>query len=132
MATVFTMIMSGELPGRFVYRDDLCAAFLTIEPITLGHTLVVPVEEVDQWIDLEPELASHLMRVAQKVGKAIDEAFRPERVAMLIAGLEVPHSHIHLVAIDSEADLSFAKADRNPDPVQLDEAARRITAALGV
>lgn len=132
MATVFTMIMNGDLPGRFVYRDELCAAFLTIEPITPGHTLVVPVEEVDHWIDLEPELAGHLMQVAQRVAAAIDRVFAAKKVALLIAGLEVPHTHLHLVAIDSEADLSFSLADRNPDPAELDKAARHIRDALDV
>lgn len=132
MATVFTMIMNGDLPGRFIYRDELCAAFLTIEPITPGHTLVVPVEEVDHWIDLEPELAGHLMQVAQRVAAAIDRTFASRRVALLIAGLEVPHTHLHLVAIDSEADLSFSLADRNPDPAELDKAARHIRDALDV
>lgn len=132
MATVFTMIMNGDLPGRFIYRDELCAAFLTIEPITPGHTLVVPVEEVDHWIDLEPELAGHLMQVAQRVAAAIDRVFAAKKVALLIAGLEVPHTHLHLVAIDSEADLSFSLADRNPDPAELDKAARHIRDALDV
>ncbi len=71
MASVFTMILDGDLPGRFVYRDELCAAFLTIEPITPGHTLVVPVQEVDHWVDLEADLAAHLMVTAQSVARAI-------------------------------------------------------------
>lgn len=130
MASVFTMILEGTLPGRFVYRDDRCAAFLTIEPITPGHTLVVPVEEVDHWIDLDADLASHLMIVAQRVARALHTVYEPEKVALLIAGLAVPHTHLHVVAIDSEADLSFARADRDPDPAALDEAARLISQAM--
>ncbi len=131
MATLFTRIINGELPGRFVYRDDRCVAFLTIEPLSPGHTLVVPIEEVDHWIDLDPDLAAHLMQVAQRVGRAIHEVYRPTKVGLTILGLEVPHAHIHVSAIDTERDLDFARADRTPRPEDLDEAAARIREALG-
>ena len=131
MASIFTRIIRGELPGRIVYRDERAVAFLTIEPLAPGHTLVVPIEEVDHWIDLDPDLAAHLMKVAQKVGRAIDEVYRPRKVGLTILGLEVPHAHIHVSAIDSERDLDFARADRSPRPEDLDEAADRIRAALG-
>ena len=130
MATLFTRIIEGEIPGRFVWRDDRAVAFLTVAPITLGHTLVVPIAEVDHWIDLDAGLAAHLMVVGRDVGRAQQAAFRPVRVGMIIAGLEVPHTHLHLVPIDSEADLSFSKADPDPDPVALDNAADRLRAAL--
>jgi histidine triad (HIT) family protein len=105
-------------------------AFLTIAPITAGHTLVVPVEEVDHWLDLDAELASHLMLVAQEVGKAQQAAFSPVRVGLMVAGLEVPHCHLHVLPIGSEGDLSFSKADHSPDPAVLDDAADRLRAAL--
>jgi histidine triad (HIT) family protein len=124
------MIINGDLPGRFVYRDDRCVAFLTIEPLSPGHTLVVPIEEVDHWIDLEPGLASHLFTVAQRIGRAIDVVYRPTRVGLIIAGLEVPHVHLHVVGIHHESDLNFANADRSPDPEVLDEAATQLTAAI--
>jgi histidine triad (HIT) family protein len=130
MATLFTRIIDGEIPGRFVWRDDRAVAFLTIAPMTLGHTLVVPVAEVDHWLDLDADLAAHLMLVAQTVGQAQEAAFNPARVGLLIAGLEVPHCHLHVVPIDSEADLSFAKADPDPDPAALDAAAERLRVAL--
>lgn len=130
MATLFTKIIEGELPGRFVWRDDRSVAFLTIAPINPGHTLVVPVAEVDHWIDLEPDLAAHLMGVARLIGQAQMRAFSPVRVGMIVAGLEVPHCHLHLIPIDSEADLSFARADHAPDPAALDDAADRLRAAL--
>ena len=130
MPTLFTRIIEGELPGRFVYRDERCVAFLTIEPISPGHTLVVPIDEVDHWIDLDPGLASHCFTVAQRIGRAIDEVWHPERIAVIIAGMEVPHTHVHVLGIDSEAQLSFAAVDRNPDPAALDDAADRIRAAL--
>src|SRR4051794_3321756 len=130
MPTLFTRIIEGELPGRFVYRDDQCVAFLTIEPMRPGHTLVVPIAEVDQWTDLDPDLAAHLMRVAHRIGQAQVRAFNPVRVGVLIAGLEVPHCHIHLVPINRESELSFANADRDAPPEALDDAADKLRAAL--
>ena len=130
MATLFTKIIEGAIPGRFVWRDDRAVVFLTIAPIAPGHALVVPVEEVDHWIDLDPDLASHLMEVARQVGRAQMIAFSPTRVGMLVAGLEVPHCHLHLIPIDTEADLSFSRADHDPDPADLDEAAERLRVAL--
>jgi histidine triad (HIT) family protein len=128
--TVFTRIIEGDLPGRFVWRDDRCVGFLSINPLRPGHTLVVPVEEVDHWIDLEPDLARHLMGVAQEVGRALQEAFSPERVALMIAGLEVPHTHLHVVPMWDVHDLDFANAEADPDPARLDDAADRVRAAL--
>ena len=99
MASIFTKIINGELPGRFVWRDDRAVAFLTIQPLKPGHTLVVPIDEVDHWLDLDPELARHLLDVSQQVGKAIDRAFEPEKVGLIIAGLEVSHVHLHVTPI---------------------------------
>src|SRR5262245_9953773 len=131
MATLFTRIIEGELPGRFVYRDDRCVAFLSINPLQPGHTLVVPIEEIDHWIDADPDLNAHLMRVSQKIGVALQETFSPAKVGLMLAGLEVPHAHIHLVPIRGVHDLDFANADQSPDPAALDDAADRIRAALG-
>ena len=130
MASIFTKIIRGELPGRFVWRDERAVAFLTIEPLRPGHTLVVPVEEIDHWLDLPEDLAEHLMRVSRKVGTAIQHAFQPTRVGLMIAGLEVPHVHLHLSPIDTLGDLDFARVDRNAKPEALDDAAARIRAAL--
>ncbi|MDP9407215.1 MAG: HIT family protein [Actinomycetota bacterium] len=131
MPSVFSRILAGELPGRFVHTDERCAAFLTIAPITAGHTLVVPREEVDQWTDLDPGLAAHLFVVAQRVGRGLKAAFRPARVGLVIAGLEVPHTHLHVVGMDTMADLDFARADPGVDAAALDDAAERLRAALG-
>jgi histidine triad (HIT) family protein len=131
MATLFTKIIEGEIPGRFVWRDDRAVAFLTIAPIAHGHTLVVPIEEVDHWVDLEPDLAAHLMEVSRRVGQAQMRAFSPRRIGLIVAGLEVPHCHLHVIPIDSEADLSFARADHSPDPAYLDAAAEALRAELG-
>jgi len=130
VSTLFTKIIEGDIPGRFVWRDDDVVAFLTINPITPGHTLVVPVAEVDHWLDLEPGLAERCMAVAQVIGRAQMAAFSPTRVGLIIAGLEVPHTHVHVLPIDRESDLSFAKADPSPDPAALDDAASRLRAAL--
>ena len=130
MASIFTRIINGELPGRFVWRDERAVGFLTIQPLKPGHTLVVPVDEVDHWLDLDPELARHLMDVSQQVGKAIDRAFEPEKVGLIIAGLEVSHVHLHVTPIHALQDLNFANADPNPDPAEMDAAAEKIRGAL--
>jgi histidine triad (HIT) family protein len=130
MATLFTRIIRGELPGRFVWRDAQCVAFLTVAPLRPGHTLVVPIREVDHWLDLEPLEAAHLTNVAQRVGRAIQAAFSPVKVGLMIAGLEVPHVHLHLVPIHELRDLDFARAEKNPAPTALDEAAAKLRAAL--
>jgi histidine triad (HIT) family protein len=128
--TIFTRIIDGEIPGRFVWRDDLCVAFLTIEPMRPGHTLVVPIAEVDHWIDLDPDLAAHVFGVAQTIGRAAQDAFSPARVGLLIAGMEVPHAHVHVVPIERESDLHFENADRAARAEDLDAAADKIRSAL--
>lgn len=130
MASIFTMIINGDIPGRFVWRDDRVVAFLTIAPLRPGHTLVVPREEIEHWVDLEPDLFAHLTGVSQAIGKAIDEAFHPTKVGMMIAGLEVPHVHLHVVPIDTVHDLDFANADAGPTPESLDAAATQIRTSL--
>ena len=130
MATLFSRIISGELPGRFVWRDSRAVAFLSIEPMRPGHVLVVPRDEVDHWIDLDPSLASHLFLVAQQIGRAQRLEWDPLRVGVLIVGEEVPHVHIHVVPINSPAELSFAAADHSPAAEALDHAAERLRVRL--
>jgi histidine triad (HIT) family protein len=130
MASVFTMIINGDLPARFVWKDERCVAFLSINPLAPGHTLVVPLEEVDHWIDLDTDLMVHLVDVSRKIGKALDLGFKPSRVALLIAGLEVPHAHLHVVPIDGMHDLDADNANLAPNPDDLDAAADRVRAAL--
>src|SRR5690606_32831309 len=89
MSTVFTKIINGELPGRFVWKDDRAVAFLSINPLGPGHTLVVPREEVDHWVDADADLISHLSQVAHTVGRAVREVWQPPRVGVIIAGFEV-------------------------------------------
>src|SRR6478672_4700778 len=130
MATLFTRIIDGEIPGRFVWTDDTCVAFSTIAPIAPGHTLVVPRAEVDHWIDLDDDVAAHLMVVARAIGAAQMDAFRPARIGMIIAGMEVPHTHLHVIPIETEADLDFRRADGSASAEALDDAADRLRAAL--
>ena len=130
MATVFSKIISGELPGRFVYSDDEIVAFLTIAPMTQGHTLVVPRAEIDNWQDLEPAVFGRVMEVSQLIGKAVCAAFGAERAGLIIAGLEVPHLHIHVLPAYDLTDFSFANVDLNPSAESLDEAHSKIKAAL--
>src|ERR1043166_8728452 len=130
MPTLFTRIISGELPARFVWRDDRSVAFLSIHPLRPGHTLVVSRDEVDHWLHLGPDLAAHLMKVAQAVGMALYREFTPARVGLMIAGLEVPHVHLHVVPINGLHDLDFANQDLNAQPADLDRAAERVRASL--
>ena len=130
MATIFTKIINGELPGRFVYEDDEVVAFLTIEPMTQGHTLVVPRAEIDQWQSIDPAVFGRIMSVAQLVGKAVCRAFDADRAGVIIAGLEVPHLHVHVFPTRSLSDFGFANVDRNPSTESLDKAQAKIKAAL--
>jgi histidine triad (HIT) family protein len=130
MPTVFTRIIAGELPGTFVWRDDRCAAFLSINPMAAGHTLVVPHDEVDHWIDLPAELTRHLMDVSQVIGRAQQAAFGCERIGLIIAGYEVPHVHLHVIPTDNMGQLAFANAARHVERDDLEAAAEQIRARL--
>jgi histidine triad (HIT) family protein len=130
MPTIFTRIIQGELPGTFVWRDDRAVAFLSINPMAPGHTLVVPVEEADHWIDLSPDLVAHLTAVSHEIGKAQQRAFGCEKVGLIIAGYEVPHVHLHVIPTRSMDQLSFANAARSVTREELDDAAGRIRAEL--
>ena len=130
MATLFTKIINREIPGRFVYEDDVCVAFLTIEPLSPGHTLVVPRAEVNHWIDLDADTLIHLMSVAQLIGQAIEDVYEPTKVGMMIAGLEVPHVHIHVTQMNNVNDLDFALANKRATDAELDAAANALQVAL--
>ena len=130
MPSVFTRIIAGELPARFVWQDEQAVAFLSSRPLRPGHTLVVPRVEVDHWLDVDPRLLSHLTEIAQIIGRAQMAAFKPTRIGVMIAGLEVPHLHIHIVPIRGMQDLDFANQDPNPDPKMMDDAAEAIRGAL--
>ena len=130
MPSIFSRIIAGELPGRFVWRDERTVAFLSIAPMMPGHTLVVPRVEVDHWIDLDPELAAPLFVVVQHIGRAQKLEWNPRRIGLLIVGEEVPHTHLHVVPIDTPDELTFAHVDPSPVAEQLDDAATRLRARL--
>lgn len=130
MATIFTRIIDGDIPGTFVWRDDRCVAFLSINPMAHGHTLVVPIEEVDHWVDASPELTAHLFEVTRIIGQAQRLAFSPERVGVIVAGYEVPHTHIHVIPTNDMGQLSFANAASSVDRDDLEAAATAIRDAL--
>jgi histidine triad (HIT) family protein len=129
VATIFSRIIDGELPGRFVWRDERCVAFLSINPITPGHTLVVPRVEVDHWLDLDEDLWLHCQAVARIIGAAIQRAFDPPRVGQMVEGFLVPHVHVHVLQIDT-GDLALANSSTDPDPDEMDAAAAAIRTAL--
>lgn len=130
MTTIFTKIIDGELPGVFVWRDERCVAFMSINPIAAGHTLVVPIEAVDHWIDGSPELIAHLFEVTRIVGLAQRDAFGCDRVGVILAGYEVPHTHVHVIPTHDMSDLSFANAAASVAKDDLEAAAERIRTAL--
>jgi len=130
MATIFTQIIEGRLPARFVWKDPACVAFLSNRPLRPGHALVVPRLEVDHWLDLEPALLTHLTETAQAIGRAQMVGFKPVRIGMMLAGLEVPHCHFHVVPIRGVNDLDFGNQDANPDPAAMDQAAETIRREL--
>lgn len=130
MPTIFTRIINGELPGRFVHQDEHCVAFLSIAPLAPGHTLVVPRQEVDHWLDLSDELLQHLTALAKKIGQAQMKVFTPEKIGLMAAGLEVPHVHFHVVPINGPHDLDFSRADNQARPEALDAAAEKIRTTL--
>lgn len=110
MASIFTKIINGEIPCYKVAEDEYFLAFLDINPLQKGHTLVVPKVEVDKYFDLEDETISSMSIFAKKVAKSIKEVFPCDRVGVAIIGLEVPHAHIHLIPITRMSDMDF----RNP------------------
>jgi len=130
MSTIFTKIIEGEIPGTFVWRNDFCVAFMSINPLRDGHVLVVPRAEIDHWLDCPSDLRDDLMEVSQTIGRAIQKVHNPAKVGLMIAGLEVPHLHIHVVPIDGIHDLDFANAAASVDRDHLEEQAEAIRNAL--
>ena len=130
MTTVFTRIIDGQIPGTFVYRDSLCVAFLSINPLAAGHVLVVPIEEVDHWIDMSRELSAHMFAVSHRLSLAISDAFPCTRVGLIIAGYEINHCHIHLIPTHTMEELNFANAARSIDRDTLESHAEQLKIAL--
>ncbi len=130
MSSVYTRILEGRAPGRFIWRDDSCFAILTIEPRTPGHTLVIPLIEVDRWTDLPEDLAVHIFRVGRIIGLAQQEEWGSNRVGVMYEGYMVPHAHLHVWPSWTVFEYSFTGIDRNARPKQLDRAAERLRSRL--
>lgn len=130
MTTIFTRIIRGEIPGTFVYEDEACVAFMSINPLADGHVLVVPKDEVDHWVDLSPYLSSHLFEVSHKISRALQHAFPCERVGLIIAGYEVNHCHIHLIPTENMGQLNFANAAASVERSTLEAHAEKIKQSL--
>ena len=122
MTSIFTKIINKEIPGRIIWEDSTCIAMVDIRPLNRGHVLVIPREEVDKWHELSAASISHLMTIAHKVAEAQQLIFKPARVGLMIAGFEVPHTHIHCVPIEDMSHLDFTQAQMG-DPNDLDEVA---------
>ena len=126
VASVFTEIINGNLPAHAIWRDEECVSFLSINPISNGHCLVVPIDEVDHWVDLPSDKVGHLLEVASIIGQSQMRAFNPNRIGQMIAGFEVPHTHLHVLPVNDMADLDFRNASSNVDHRQLAEYAKLI------
>lgn len=126
MATIFTKIMNGEIPCYKVAEDDRYFAFLDINPLKKGHTLVVPRQETDYLFDIDDEYLSGMMIFAKKVAVAIKETCPCNRVGVAVIGLEVPHAHIHLVPMDSMNDINFGNPKLRFTPEEFTETASNI------
>lgn len=124
--TIFSKIIAGEIPSYKVAEDDNFYAFLDINPITWGHTLVVPKKEVDYIFDLEDPWLEDMAVFAKKVAIAIKEAFPCRKVGMAVLGLEVPHAHIHLLPLQNEGDMDFKHKIENPSPEKMKEVCEAI------
>ncbi|NND06106.1 MAG: HIT family protein [Saprospiraceae bacterium] len=130
MASIFTKIINGEIPCHKVAENDRCFAFLDINPLTKGHTLVVPKQETDYIFDLEDDLLAALMQFAKPIAGAIEKVIPCSRIGVSIIGLEVPHAHIHLIPIDGVADMDFGKPKLNLSQTELGTIAERIRKEL--
>lgn len=127
MATIFSKIVAGEIPSYKIAEDDKHYAFLDINPVAPGHTLVIPKKEVSYLFDLSDEEYTTLQLFAKKVALAMKKALPCERIGVTVIGLEVPHAHIHLVPITKESDMNFSKPKMTLDPAEMVEIKEKIT-----
>lgn len=128
MSTLFTKIVQGEIPSYKIAEDDRFYAFLDINPVAIGHTLVIPKEEIDYLFDLPDDLLGDLMTFSKKVATAIEKEVDCKRIGMTVVGLEVPHAHVHLIPIDSIYDMEFSKPRINLTEEEFSDLASRIAA----
>ncbi|MGM0375427.1 MAG: HIT family protein [Bacteroidota bacterium] len=130
MATIFSKIVNGEIPSYKIAEDDRYYAFLDINPLAKGHTLVVPKQEIDYLFDLEDDLLAGMMVFSKKVARAIEKAVPCKRIGVAVLGLEVPHAHIHLVPLNEESDISFSRPKLQLSEEEMASIAEKIRAGL--
>lgn len=130
MATIFSKIISREIPAHIIAEDDDFLAFLDVNPLVMGHALVIPKKEVDYIFEMDDELYSGLTLFAKKVAKAVKLAFPCKKVGVAVIGLEVPHAHIHLIPMNNVSDMNFAREKLKPTQSELAEALSKIKAVL--
>jgi len=126
MSTLFTKIVNGEIPCHKIAEDDTYFAFLDINPLAMGHTLVIPKAEVDYIFDLEDDVLAGLNLFAKRVAKAIEKSVECKRIGVAVIGLEVPHTHVHLVPLNAIGDLDFSNPKLSPSQEELAEVAEKI------
>lgn len=130
MATLFTKIINGEIPGRFVWSDETCVAFLTIAPLTDGHAMVVPRDEIEQWTDADSSTWAHLQEVAQIIARAQQAEWEAPRIIQLLEGFEVAHLHVHVWPAFSAAQVNPRAARQDVPDERFEEAAQRLRSRL--
>lgn len=126
MASIFTKIINGEIPCHQIGETADCFAFLDIAPLRAGHTLIVPKKEVDYFYDLDDETLTAVMLFSKKVASAIEKAFSCKRISVVVAGLEVPHAHVHLIPMNAISDIDFSQPKMSLTHPELAEMAERI------
>lgn len=127
MATIFSRIVKGEIPSYKIAEDERYYAFLDINPLAEGHTLVIPKKEVDYLFDVDDETLSGLIIFSKRVAKAIEKVIPCKRIGVAVLGLEVPHAHIHLVPLNKESDVDFHKPKLKLTPERFKEIAEKIS-----
>ena len=130
MATIFSRIVNGEIPSYKIAEDERYYAFLDINPLAKGHTLVVPRQETDYLFDLEDDLLAGMMVFSKKVAHAIEKAVPCNRIGVAVLGLEVPHAHIHLVPLNEESDISFSRPKLQLSEEEMEAIAQKIRKGL--
>lgn len=130
MASIFSRIVSGEIPCHKIAEDENYLAFLDVNPLVEGHTLVIPKKEVDYLFDLDDELYTGLMAFAKKVSKSVEKAVPCKRIGVAVIGLEVPHAHVHLVPLNVMNDINFSRPKLSMSKEELEKTAAKIRAAF--
>jgi histidine triad (HIT) family protein len=130
MASIFTRILQGEIPCYKIAESEDFLAFLDINPLARGHTLVIPKQEIDYYFDLDEDLIARMQVFCRKVARAIDSVMDCKRVGVAVLGLEVPHAHVHLIPINNLYDIEFSRPKLKLSPEEFEEIAEKIRSAL--